>query len=177
MTPPARTSGKRADAGASAGAIDEPLLPESSAGGRHGGGASVSGAVFNVSTSIVGAGIMSIPAAMRVLGVVPAALLIAAVAALADVSVEFMLRYTGRGWGGGGKDEAATSYAGTMGNAFGRAGAALLNVFVVLTTTGTLVVYLIIIGELATSSIENEFRSNRDCDNVCTWCARVPQGT
>ncbi|XP_008654556.1 amino acid transporter AVT6C isoform X1 [Zea mays] len=152
MTPPARTSGKRADAGASAGAIDEPLLPESSAGGRHGGGASVSGAVFNVSTSIVGAGIMSIPAAMRVLGVVPAALLIAAVAALADVSVEFMLRYTGRGWGGGGKDEAATSYAGTMGDAFGRAGAALLNVFVALTTTGTLVVYLIIIGDVVSGT-------------------------
>nr|ACG46548.1 amino acid-polyamine transporter [Zea mays] len=147
MTPPASTSGKRAVA------IDEPLLPESSAGGRHGGGASVSGAVFNVSTSIVGAGIMSIPAAMRVLGVVPAALLIAAVAALADVSVEFMLRYTGRGWGGGGKDEAATSYAGTMGDAFGRAGAALLNVFVALTTTGTLVVYLIIIGDVMSGSV------------------------
>jgi amino acid permease len=128
-----------------------------------------------LAASIVDASIMSIPAAMRVLGVVPAALLIAAVAALADVSVEFMLRYTG--WAAGGGKEAATSYAGTMGNAFGRADAALLNVFVVLTTTGTLVVYLIIIGELATSSIENEFRSNRDCDNVCTWCARVPQGT
>ena len=135
MRPPAR-EGKRA------GGADEPLLPEFSGGG--GGGASVSGAVFNVSTSIVGAGIMSIPAAMRVLGVVPALLLIAAVASLADASVEFMLRYTG--WAGG--KRATSTYAGLMGDAFGRAGAAVLNVFVAFTTTGTLVVYLIIIGEL-----------------------------
>jgi amino acid permease len=136
MTPPA-SGGKRA------GGTDEPLLPEFSGGGHGGGGgASVSGAVFNVSTSIVGAGIMSIPAAMRVLGVAPALLLIAAVAVLANASVEFMLRYTG--WAGGKR----ATYAGLMGDAFGRGGAAVLNVFIAFTTTGTLVVYLIIIGEL-----------------------------
>lgn len=122
---------------AGAAGVDEPLLPEFSGG--HGGGASVSGAVFNLSTSIIGAGIMSIPAAMRVLGVVPALVLIAAVALLSDVSVEFMLRYTG--WASG-----PPSYAGIMGDAFGRAGAAALNVFIAFTTAGTLVVYLIIIG-------------------------------
>ncbi|XP_066311485.1 amino acid transporter AVT6C-like [Miscanthus floridulus] len=145
MTPPAST-------GQHAGAIDDkPLLPEFSAGGHGGGGMSVSGAVFNVSTSIVGAGIMSIPAAMRVLGVVPALFLIAAVAALADVSVEFMLRYTG--WAAGGKKTKATSYAGIMGDAFGRSGAAVLNVFIAFTTAGTLVVYLIIIGDVMSGSV------------------------
>ncbi|KAL6616282.1 hypothetical protein ACP70R_038552 [Stipagrostis hirtigluma subsp. patula] len=141
MTPPAST-GKRP---AGAVALDEPLLPEFTGG--HGGGASVSGAVFNVSTSIVGAGIMSIPAAMRVLGVVPALALIAAVAALSDASVEFMLRYTG--WGA-----TKPTYAGLMGDAFGRAGAAVLNVFIAFTTTGTLVVYLIIIGDVMSGSVE-----------------------
>ncbi|KAK3165832.1 hypothetical protein QOZ80_1AG0038350 [Eleusine coracana subsp. coracana] len=140
MTLPAST-GNRAG-----GELDEPLLPEFS-GGLHGGGVSVSGAVFNVSTSIVGAGIMSIPAAMRVLGVVPALVIIAAVAALSDVSVEFMLRYTG--WAGGGPP----SYAGIMGDAFGRAGAAALNVCIAFTTTGTLVVYLIIIGDVMSGSV------------------------
>nr|CAB3499601.1 unnamed protein product [Digitaria exilis] len=106
-------------------------------------GPSVSGAVFNVSTSIVGAGIMSIPAAMRVLGVIPCVLLIAAVAALANSSVEFLLRYT-RCSGG--------SYAGVMGDAFGRAGAVVLNVCVVFTTMGTLIVYLIIIGDVMSGS-------------------------
>jgi hypothetical protein len=124
------------------GAAEPLLLPEFSGGHGAGGGASVSGAVFNLSTSIIGAGIMSIPAAMRVLGVVPALVLIAAVAVLSDVSVEFMLRYTG--WARG-----PPSYAGVMGDAFGRAGAAALNVFVAFTTAGTLVVYLIIIGKLS----------------------------
>ncbi|KAM0827794.1 hypothetical protein ACQ4PT_067966 [Festuca glaucescens] len=70
--------------GGGAGAAEPLLLPELSGG--HGGGASVSGAVFNLSTSIIGAGIMSIPAAMRVLGVAPTLVLIAAVAVLSDVS-------------------------------------------------------------------------------------------
>uniref|UniRef100_A0ACD5VVP0 Uncharacterized protein n=1 Tax=Avena sativa TaxID=4498 RepID=A0ACD5VVP0_AVESA len=120
------------------------LLPELS-GGHSRGGASVSSAVFNLSTSIIGAGIMSIPAAMRVLGVVPALLLIAAIALLSDVSVEFMLRYTG--W-----SSAPPSYAVVMGDAFGRAGAATLNFFVAFTTAGTLVVYLIIIGDVMSGS-------------------------
>ncbi|KAL5221657.1 hypothetical protein ABZP36_026370 [Zizania latifolia] len=129
--------------------VEEPLLPEFSGGGPReapGGGASVCGAVFNVSTSIIGAGIMSIPAAMRVLGVLPALLLIAAVAALSDASVEFMLRYTG--W-----DSGPPSYAGIMGDAFGRAGAKALNVCIAFTTTGTLVVYLIIIGDVMSGSV------------------------
>lgn len=137
--------GKQAAGGT--GGADEPLLPEFSGG--HASGASVSGAVFNLSTSIIGAGIMSIPAAMRVLGVLPALVLIVAVAVLSDVSVEFMLRYTG--WAtttSGG----APSYAAIMGDAFGRAGAAALNVFIAFTTTGTLVVYLIIIGDVLSGS-------------------------
>ncbi|KAM0864474.1 hypothetical protein ACQ4PT_043901 [Festuca glaucescens] len=134
-----------ASMGGRAGAAEPLLLPELSGGHGGGGGASVSGAVFNLSTNIIGAGIMSIPAAMRVLGVAPALVLIAAVAVLSDVSVEFMLRYTG--WASG-----PPSYAGVMGDAFGRAGAAALNVFVAFTTAGTLVVYLIIIGDVMSGS-------------------------
>ncbi|KAL6851943.1 hypothetical protein ACP4OV_020128 [Aristida adscensionis] len=143
--------------GKAGGAASEPLLPVeecscSGAAAAHGGGAaSVSGAVFNVSTSIVGAGIMSIPAAMRVLGVVPAVLLTAAVAALANASVGFLLRYSR--WGGGGGDG---TYAGVMGDAFGRAGAVLLNVCVTFTTLGTLVVYLITIGDVMSGSAAGE---------------------
>ncbi|XP_066312810.1 amino acid transporter AVT6C-like isoform X1 [Miscanthus floridulus] len=117
------------------------LLPEHAgddAPSCGGGSASVLGAVFNVSTSVVGAGIMSIPAAMRVLGVAPAVALIAGVAVLANAAVDFMLRYT-RG---------APSYAALMDDAFGRAGAKLLNVFVAFNGFGTLTAYLIIIGDV-----------------------------
>ncbi|KAM0827781.1 hypothetical protein ACQ4PT_067959 [Festuca glaucescens] len=132
-------------ASASAGEASEEalLLPEHAAGDAGapplGGGASVLGAVFNVSTSVVGAGIMSLPATMRVLGVAPAVALIAAVALLSDVAVDFMLRYT----------RSRPSYAALMGGSFGRTGAALLNVFIAFNCVGTLTVYLIIIGNPA----------------------------
>ncbi|XP_040384468.1 amino acid transporter AVT6A-like [Oryza brachyantha] len=124
------------------GAAETPLLSEQYAGvGEPATGASVLGAVFNMSTSVVGAGIMSIPAAMRVLGVAPTVALVAGVALLAHAAVDFMLRYT----------RAPPSYAALMGDAFGRAGAALLNVFVAVNAIGTLTVYLIIIGNTPTN--------------------------
>ncbi|XP_072954735.1 amino acid transporter AVT6C-like [Typha angustifolia] len=128
-----------------------PLLPKSSGRGEDDefGGASVSSAVFNVSTSIVGAGIMSIPAAMRVLGVGPALILITAVAFLADVSAEFLMRYTG--WSCSAPPH---TYATVMGDAFGVAGSAGLQGCVAVTTAGTLVVYLIIIGDVMCGSGE-----------------------
>ncbi|KAI3987215.1 hypothetical protein MKX01_031699 [Papaver californicum] len=128
--------------------VQAPLLPEhriateesSSRGGRGGGGASVSGAVFNVSTSIIGAGIMSIPATLKVLGVIPAVLLILFIAVLSDVSVDFLLRFTSSG--------KSTSYAGVMGESFGRVGSVGLQICIMVTTLGTLIIYLIIIGDV-----------------------------
>ncbi|KAI7990589.1 Amino acid transporter AVT6C [Camellia lanceoleosa] len=73
---------------------------------------SVAGAVFNVSTSIVGAGIMSILATIKVLGVIPAFVSIAMVAILVDVSVEFMMRFT--------NFSESSTYATLMYESFGR---------------------------------------------------------
>uniref|UniRef100_A0A1D1YH12 Sodium-coupled neutral amino acid transporter 3 n=1 Tax=Anthurium amnicola TaxID=1678845 RepID=A0A1D1YH12_9ARAE len=135
MTPPAVKDGAAAYA---------PLLPEHEPAEGSVPPASVPGAVFNLSTSIVGAGIMSIPATMKVLGVAPALALIAAVALLCDASVEFLLRYTGDAAG----SAAPVSYAGVMGESFGECGAAALQVCVVLTNVGALIMYLIIIGDV-----------------------------
>ncbi|XP_021824814.1 amino acid transporter AVT6D-like isoform X2 [Prunus avium] len=55
-------------------------------------GASFSGAVFNISTTMIGAGIMSIPATIKVLGIVPGFILILLVALVVEVTVEFLLR-------------------------------------------------------------------------------------
>lgn len=117
-------------------AIHVPLLPEHKPKIRH---ASVSGAVFNVSTSIIGAGIMSIPATLKVLGVIPAFLLIGAIALLADVSVEFLMRFTHSG--------NARTYAGIMRESFGQAGSVATQMCVMITNLGCLIMYLIIIGE------------------------------
>ncbi|KAL0321792.1 UNVERIFIED_CONTAM: Amino acid transporter AVT6C, partial [Sesamum calycinum] len=117
---------------------EAPLLP-------HRGGeaeekpASVSGAVFNVSTSIIGAGIMSIPATLKVLGVVPAFLMIVLIAVVVDISVEFMLRFTYSG--------ESRTYAGLMRESFGRWGSVAVQICVMITNLGCLIMYLIIIGE------------------------------
>ncbi|KAM1475982.1 hypothetical protein ACFXTO_038020 [Malus domestica] len=72
----------------------------------------VSVGVFNVSTSIIGAGIMSIPATLKVLGVIPTFVLIVIIALLADVSVEFLMRFTHSG--------ESTTYSGIMRESFGQ---------------------------------------------------------
>ncbi|KAL8161058.1 hypothetical protein V2J09_012547 [Rumex salicifolius] len=99
---------------------------------------SVAGAVFNVSTSIIGAGIMSIPATLKVLGVAPAFAMVVVIAVLADISVEFLLRFTQSG--------VSRTYAGVMGESFGRLGSVLVQICVMITNWGCLIVYLIIIG-------------------------------
>ncbi|KAJ8442635.1 hypothetical protein Cgig2_003679 [Carnegiea gigantea] len=112
-----------------AGATDVgfPLLPTQRKREKE-DGASVSGAVFNVSTSIIGAGIMSIPATLKVLGVVPAFSLMIIVAFLADLSVEFLLRYTFSG--------EKRTYAGVMGESFGPIGSVLVQIFVMMLNWG-----------------------------------------
>lgn len=114
-----------------------PLLPHHEAGSRK--RPSVAGAVFNVSTSIIGAGIMSIPATLKVLGVVPAFLMIVLIAVVVDISVEFMLRFTYSG--------ESRTYAGLMRESFGRSGSVAVQICVMITNLGCLIMYLIIIGE------------------------------
>ncbi|KAH0865141.1 hypothetical protein HID58_082352 [Brassica napus] len=92
--------------------IKSPLLPKQEPSSeKHG---STSGVVFNVSTSIIGAGIMSMPAAFKVLGVVPALLIITIIAWLSTISVGFLMKSTLAG--------EATTYAGVMKESFGKAG-------------------------------------------------------
>ncbi|OVA17229.1 Amino acid transporter [Macleaya cordata] len=120
-----------------------PLLPElrnSEEEDKDSKSASVSGAVFNVSTSIIGAGIMSIPATLKVLGVIPAIILILVIAILSDVSVDFLLKFTNSG--------KSTTYAGVMGESFGRVGSVVLQICVMITNLGSLIIYLIIIGDV-----------------------------
>ncbi|KAL0003466.1 hypothetical protein SO802_017247 [Lithocarpus litseifolius] len=119
--------------------INVPLLPEHKPKIeiKH---ATLPGAVFNVATSIIGAGIMSIPATFKVLGVIPAFLLIVIIAILADVSVEFLMRFTHSGH--------SRTYAGVMRESFGRVGAVAAQVCVMVTNLGCLIMYLIIIGDV-----------------------------
>ncbi|KAI3881961.1 hypothetical protein MKW92_030721 [Papaver armeniacum] len=97
-----------------------------------------SGLVFNVTTSIIGGGIMSIPATLQVLGIAPALMLIVIVAILSEISVDFLLRFTVK----------KTTYAGLMGESFGLAGSFLLQICILITNLGCLIIYLIVIGDV-----------------------------
>ncbi|KAE8689640.1 Transmembrane amino acid transporter family protein isoform 2 [Hibiscus syriacus] len=88
--------------------VNAPLLPDSRKSPEK--PPSVSGAVFNVSTSII------------------------------DLSVEFLMRYTHAG--------DTTTYAGVMRESFGKVGSILVQICVMITNLGCLIIYLIIIGDV-----------------------------
>lgn len=94
--------------------------------------------VFNLSCTIVGAGIMSLPAAIKVLGVIPGALLILVSGFLAKYSIDILLRYS--------EKEGSYTYGQLMYNSFGRIGEILFQISVIINNTGITIIYLIIIG-------------------------------
>ncbi|XAR62004.1 hypothetical protein NMG60_11016574 [Bertholletia excelsa] len=120
-----------------------PLLPHQKHGdyGAEGlDGASFSGAVFNLSTTIVGAGIMALPATLKRLGMVPGLIMIVLGAILTEASIGMILRFS--------KASKTASYSGLVGDAFGGAGRTVLQACVVVNNVGMLVVYMIIIGDV-----------------------------
>ncbi|KAK9067146.1 hypothetical protein SSX86_014471 [Deinandra increscens subsp. villosa] len=125
--------------------VDEksPLLPTKKgeeAGFEEFNGASFTGAVFNLSTTIVGAGIMALPATMKVLGLIPGIALIIFMAFLTNASIDLLIRFSRAG--------KTVSYGGAMDDAFGSIGRILLQVCVMVNNIGVLVVYMIIIGDV-----------------------------
>ena len=124
-----------------------PLLPKSQETDdelHEFNGASFSGAVFNLSTTIIGAGIMGLPACVKKLGVVPGLIVIIFTAFLTEKSIEFMIRFSRIG--------NLSSYGSLMGDAFGRFGKALLEISIVINNIGVLIVYMIIIGDVVSGT-------------------------
>lgn len=118
----------------------------------------VSGAVFNISTTMVGAGIMSIPATIKVLGIIPGLLVIVLVAVITDLTVEFMLRCTSSG--------KAVTYAGMVGESFGSVGSLAVKICVITTNLGVLIVYFIILGDVLCG---NEFNGDTHLGILQQW--------
>lgn len=101
-------------------------------------GASFSGAVFNLSTTVVGAGIMALPAIMKQLGLIPGLIMIVLGAALTESSIEMILRFS--------RASKSATYSGLVSDAFGGPGRTLLQLCIAVNNLGMLVVYMIIIG-------------------------------
>ncbi|CAA7055532.1 unnamed protein product [Microthlaspi erraticum] len=123
----------------------DPLLTESDrddgeAGHDEFNGASFSGAVFNLATTIIGAGIMALPATMKILGLIPGIATIVLVAFLTDTTIEFLLRFSRIG--------KRRSYGGLMEDSFGKIGRVMLQISVLVSNIGVLIVYMIILGDV-----------------------------
>uniref|UniRef100_A0A7N0TTT4 Amino acid transporter transmembrane domain-containing protein n=1 Tax=Kalanchoe fedtschenkoi TaxID=63787 RepID=A0A7N0TTT4_KALFE len=110
-------------------------------------GASFSGSVFNLSCTIIGAGIMSLPATFKVLGVVPGIALILFTVFLTDMSIEMLLRFS--------RPSGCGSYSEVMGDTFGVVGKMALQIIVVVNNIGVVIVYLIIIEDVFSGSTSN----------------------
>lgn len=119
-----------------------PLLPQKRDGHSEFefNGASYSGAVFNLSTTIVGAGIMALPETLKQLGTIPGLLVIILGGLLTEKSIDMILRF--------GRASKTSSYASLADDAFGGVGRTLLQGCIVINNVGTLVVYMIIIGDV-----------------------------
>ncbi|XP_027345032.1 amino acid transporter AVT6A-like [Abrus precatorius] len=126
-----------------------------------------SGCVFNLSTTIIGAGIMALPAAIKVVGLAVGIAAILFLAFLTHTSLEILLRFSRLG--------NAATYADLMGYAFGTLGRLLLHISVLVNNFGILVVYMIIIGDVlsgTSSSGIHHFGVLEGWFGQCWWTSR-----
>lgn len=110
-------------------------------------GSGVSGAVFNLATSIIGAGIMALPATMKVLGVAVGLVSILVMGVLSEVTIELLVRFSARC--------RALSYGELVHQALGRPASVVAQMCIIINNAGVLVVYLIIIGDVMSGSLKH----------------------
>lgn len=108
----------------------------------------VYGAVFNLTTTIIGAGIMALPATMKVLGLIAGIILIFIMGIITEVSVEMLVRFT--------VQCRATSYGEVVQHALGTPARIISEIFIVMNNAGILVVYMIIVGDVMSGSEGHE---------------------
>lgn len=110
-------------------------------------GSGISGAVFNLTTSIIGAGIMALPSTMKVLGMVLGVILIFLIGILSEMSVELLIRYAVRC--------KASTYGEVVEVALGRTAKVVSEICIIINNAGVLVVYLIIMGDVLSGSLRH----------------------
>ncbi|GER39326.1 amino acid transporter family protein [Striga asiatica] len=115
--------------------------------GERKSGSGLYGAVFNLTTSIIGAGIMALPATMKVLGLVLGVTLIFLMGILSEISVELLVRFA--------VQCRAASYGEVVQTALGRTARVLSEICIIVNNAGVLVVYLIIIGDVMSGSLHH----------------------
>ncbi|WOK98282.1 hypothetical protein Cni_G06992 [Canna indica] len=125
---------------------DLPLIGDGDEGSES-VGSGVPGAVFNLATSIIGAGIMALPAAMKVLGVVVGFIFIILMGILSEISIELLVRFAVL--------RNSLTYGDVVQSALGRRFKIISEICVIVNNAGVLVVYLIILGDVLSGSAEH----------------------
>ncbi|KAL1298043.1 amino acid transporter AVT6E isoform X1 [Arachis duranensis] len=113
----------------------------------HNHGSGVPGAVFNLTTTIIGAGMMALPATMKVLGVVLGIVLIILIGILSEISVELLIRYSVL--------VKASTYGEVVQHAMGKTARIMSEICIIVNNGGVLVVYLIIMGDVMSGSVHH----------------------
>ncbi|XP_058111434.1 amino acid transporter AVT6E [Magnolia sinica] len=109
-----------------------------------GNGSGIPGAVFNLTTSIIGAGLMALPATTKVLGLALGFTLIILMGILSEISVELLIRFSVL--------RKASSYGEIVQFALGRPARIISEICIIINNAGVLVVYLIIVGDVMSGS-------------------------
>ncbi|XP_042517298.1 amino acid transporter AVT6E [Macadamia integrifolia] len=110
-------------------------------------GSGIPGAVFNLATSIIGAGIMALPATMKVLGIVIGLIMIVLMGILSEISIELLVRFSVL--------RKAHSYGDVVQSVLGRPARILCEICIIINNAGVLVVYLIIMGDVMSGSLDH----------------------
>ncbi|XP_072964018.1 amino acid transporter AVT6E [Typha angustifolia] len=123
---------------------DLPLILDRNGAEGAGEGSGVPGAVFNLATSIIGAGIMALPATMKVLGLVVGFVSIILMGVLSEISIELLVRFSALC--------KSSSYGDVVQSALGWPFRIVSEICIIVNNAGILVVYLIIIGDVMSGS-------------------------
>ncbi|CAI5513187.1 unnamed protein product [Closterium sp. Naga37s-1] len=107
-------------------------------------GSTLGSAIFNLSNTIIGAGIMGLPATIKVLGIPLGLTVLAIMGVVNEYSLQRILRSTtaAKAW----------SFGDLMATTYGRVGRFLLRTSIFVNNTGILVIYLVIIGDVLSGS-------------------------
>lgn len=114
---------------------------------KEASGSGIYGAVFNLATSVIGAGIMALPATMKVLGLIVGVILIFLMGILSEISVELLVRFA--------VQSKSNSYGEVVQQALGKPARILSEICIIVNNAGVLVVYLIIIGDVMSGSLRH----------------------
>ncbi|CAI5471148.1 unnamed protein product [Closterium sp. Yama58-4] len=107
-------------------------------------GSTVGSAIFNLSNTIIGAGIMGLPATIKSLGVPLGLTVLAIMGAVNAYSLQRLLRST--------TAANAWSFGDLMAATYGSVGRIMLRTSIFINNAGVLVIYLIIIGDILSGS-------------------------